>query len=57
MTLFRHCEKLASMDQQNLAGKAPAQLLVEKRAEWEKGGEYSEWQMRDSRLKENMHPC
>jgi ankyrin repeat protein len=29
----------ASMDQPNLAGKTPAQLLVEKRAKWEKGGE------------------
>ncbi|CAI7610632.1 unnamed protein product [Penicillium glandicola] len=29
----------ASMDQPNVAGKTPAQLLVEKRAKWEKGGE------------------
>ncbi|KAJ6096929.1 hypothetical protein N7486_007675 [Penicillium sp. IBT 16267x] len=28
-----------SMDQPNVAGKTPAQLLVDKRARWEKGGE------------------
>lgn len=29
----------ASMNQPNVAGKTPAQLLVDKRARWEKGGE------------------
>jgi len=30
----------ASMDQPNLAGQTPAQLQEQKRARWERGGEY-----------------